>query len=141
MGAYKHILLLIIDFLCSWYEQVYALFPHDLNSDWEEITCRAPQGTKLTALLFLVVIDYVKDNIDDQFKYVDNLSALLKFIVYTTKAMPQFSPDLLAEFKEECSTNSLQINKSSTKIWSAEMRFCLPSSLVSACIVSSSPGI
>ena len=36
--------------------------------------------------------------------------------LYTTKAMSQFSPDILTEFKEECSANTLQINESKTKI-------------------------
>ena len=70
MGTRKHILQLVIDFLCSWYQRVYALFPADLDSDWEEITYGAPQGTKLAALLFPVVITYVINKIDDQFKYM-----------------------------------------------------------------------
>jgi len=56
------------------------------------------------------------DNMDDRFKYVNDLSVLLKFTVYTTQAVPQFSPDILTKFKEECSTNSLQINERKTKI-------------------------
>ena len=56
------------------------------------------------------------DNMDDRLKYVDDPPELLKFTVDTTQAMPQFSHDLLIEFKEECSADSLKINERKTKI-------------------------
>ena len=59
MGARKHILLLVINFLQDRFQFFYSLFPGDTNSEWAELTCSAPQGTKLVGLLFLAVINFV----------------------------------------------------------------------------------
>lgn len=50
--------------------------------------------------------NYVIDNKDDQFKHVNDLPPLFKFIVYKILAIPHFNPDLLAEFEEDSSTHS-----------------------------------
>jgi hypothetical protein len=58
MGARNHILLFVVDFFRHRYQKFYAPFPGDIESEWVEITCGAPQGTKLAAHLFLAVIHY-----------------------------------------------------------------------------------
>ena len=67
---------------------LYALFTRHFNSKWTEIMCRASQGTKLTALLFLAVINYVLVDFDECFEYVNDLSALLKFSWINSKQYP-----------------------------------------------------
>ena len=116
MGARKHILQLVVDFLRHRYQKVYALFPGDIESEWVEITCGAPQGTKLAALLFLAVINYVLSDFDDRFKFVDDLSALLKYHVKDSQAVAQFDPNFFDQFKSQCTANSLQINENKSKV-------------------------
>ena len=65
-------------------------------------------------------------------RHIDDLHAHLKLTVDTIRAISLFSPDLLTEFKEECSTNSLQINESKTKI----VRFNLPNYILFAQLAS-----
>ena len=77
MGAQQHILLLVINFLQARYQCVYSLFPGDTDSEWVELTCGAPQGTKLASLLFLGVIDFILSGYEERFKYVDDLSVLM----------------------------------------------------------------
>ena len=119
MGARKHILLLVVDFLRNRCQCVYALFPSDLNSEWAELTCGAPQGTKLAALLFLAVINYIILEFEDRFKYVDDLSLLLKYLAEKSDVYPQFSSEIRNSFLEACSINDLQLNMNKTKV----MRF------------------
>ena len=92
MGAQKHILLLVINFLQTRYQcvsQVFSsLFPGDTDSEWVELTCGAPQGTNLASLLFLAVINFILPGYEERFKYVDDLSVLLKYIVEKCEAAP-----------------------------------------------------
>ena len=81
MGAHKHILLLVINFLQARNQCVYSLFPGDTDSEWVELTCGAPQGIMLASLLFLAVINFILSGYEERFKYVDDLSVLLKYIV------------------------------------------------------------
>lgn len=116
MGACRHILLLIIDFLRDRLQSVYGLYPGDTDSEWSELTCGAPQGTKLAALLFLAVINFVLADFDERFKFVDDLSTLLKYLIEKSQTVPQFSESFIDNFRDQCSENSLQINETKTKI-------------------------
>jgi len=81
MGTNNVILLLVTNFLQALYQCFYSLFPGDTDSELVELTCRAPQGTKLASLLFLAVINFILSGYEEIFKYVANLSVLLKYIV------------------------------------------------------------
>ena len=83
-----------VDSRFSCHQHVYALFAKDLNSKWAEITCSAPQGTKLVALLFLAVINHILVDFDEHFKYVNDLPTLIKFFMDKLKAIPQFQGEL-----------------------------------------------
>ena len=80
------------------------------------LTCGAPQGTKLATLLFLAVINFVFSEFKDRFKYVDNLSVLLKHLIVNSEAVPQFSGVIMSNFKDQYTINSLQINEGKAKI-------------------------
>ncbi|XP_065584632.1 uncharacterized protein LOC136043664 [Artemia franciscana] len=116
MGAHKHILLLVINFLQARYQCVYRLFLGDTDSKWVELTCRAPQGTKVASLLFLAEINIILSGYEERLKYVDDLSVLLKYIVEKSEVVPQFCNEIINNFKDECTANSRQINEGKTKI-------------------------
>ena len=79
MGAKTQILLLVREFLEGRRQSVYPLFAEYTCSEWSELTCGCPQGTKLAALLFLAVINPILAEFEERFKFVDDLSALLKY--------------------------------------------------------------
>ena len=73
MGAHKHILLLVINFLQARYQCVYMLLPGDTDSEWVELTCGAPQVTNLPIPRFLAVINFILSGYEEKFKYVDDV--------------------------------------------------------------------
>ena len=87
-GWGTYIFLLVINFLQACYQCIYSLFPGDTNSEWVELTCGAPQGNKLASVLFLEVINFILSCYEERFKYVDDLSVLLKYIVEKSEAAP-----------------------------------------------------
>ena len=80
---------MIVDFLKNFHQCVYAFLPGDFNFEWAKIACGATRGTK-QALLFIPVMNYVLVDFDECFKGVDDLSALLKFPMDKSQAIPQF---------------------------------------------------
>ena len=61
------------------------------------------------------MINYVLVDFDERFKYVDDLSALLKFLVDKSQAIPQFQGELKDSFTDQCRNNGLQINVNKQK--------------------------
>ena len=111
LGARKHFLLLVIGKTVS-----SASTSGDTNSEWTELTCGAPQGAKPAAPLFLGIINFVLSDFEVMFKYVDDLSVLLKHLIGSSEAVPRFSAAIMSNFKDQCTINSLQINEGKTKI-------------------------
>ena len=116
MGAGKNLLLLVRDFLRGRRQSVYPLFADVIRSEWTELTCGCPQGTKLAALLFLAVINKILAEFEERFKFVDDLSSLLKYIVENAVAKQQFEPTLFSDFVNQCKSNSLQLNEQKSKV-------------------------
>ena len=98
-------------FFCKTVSSVYSLFPEHANSKWAALTCSAPQRTKLAALLFSAIINFVLSDFWDKFKYVDNLSVLMKYLTENFKAVPQFSDAIMSNSIDRCTINSLQRRK------------------------------
>jgi hypothetical protein len=116
MGAGKNLLLLVRDFLRGRRQSVYPLFADDIHSEWTELTGGCPQGTKQAALLFLAVINKILAEFEERFKFVDDLSSLLKYIVENAVAKKQFEPTLFSDFVNQCKSNSLQLNEQKSKV-------------------------
>ena len=87
----KKTLTLVLDFLSQRMQRVFALYEGDNNSELSSSTCRAPQGTKLEAIVFLTVINFLIADYDDCYKFVDDLSSILKHLVQNSVVAPQFS--------------------------------------------------
>jgi len=77
--------------------------------------CGAPQGTKLAALLFIAVINFVLSEFEDRFKYVDDLSVLLKYLIENSEAVPQFSDVIMSNFKTNAPSTALKSTKEKPK--------------------------
>ena len=116
MGAKTQILLLVTEFLQGRRQSVYPLFVEDTCSEWSELTCGCPQGTKLAALLLLAVINPILAEFEERFKYVDDLSALLKYIVENAVTKQQYDPTFFTDFINQCKSNSLQVNEQKSKV-------------------------
>ena len=116
MGAKTQILLLVREFLQGRRQSVYPLFAEDTCSEWSELTCGCPQGTKLAALLFLAVINPILAEFEERSKFVDDLSALLKYIVENAVTKQQSDPTFFTDFINQCKSNSLQVNEQKSKV-------------------------
>ena len=62
------------------------------------------------------MINFVLFKFEDRFKYADNLSALLKYIIKNFEVLPKFSDAIMRNFKKAHSISSLPINKGNTQI-------------------------
>ena len=91
MEAKKMTLTLLLDFLSLRMQSVFALYEGDSNSQWSSPTCGAPQDTKLAAIVFFSVINSLIADYDDHYKFVGDLSFILKYLVQHTVVTPQFS--------------------------------------------------
>ena len=71
------------EFLQGRRQSFYLLFAEDTFSEWSGLTCGCPgyEGTKLATLLFLAVINPILAEFEGRFKFVNDLSALLKYII------------------------------------------------------------
>ena len=109
MGAKKKTLTLVLDFFRQRMHRVFALYECDTNSKWSSSTCGAPQGTKLAAIVFLPVINFLIADYDDRYKFVDDLSFTLKYLVQNGVVTPQFSSNFFNVFTKECVELNLEI--------------------------------
>ncbi|XP_065583824.1 uncharacterized protein LOC136042814 [Artemia franciscana] len=116
MGAKKRVLSVIMDFLSNRKQRVYALFEGDSDSDWTGITCGAPQGTKLAAIVFIAVINYLLVEYEDHYKFIDDISFLLKYLVENGIVEKEFSDDIFDAFIAECNVSKLIINTNKSKV-------------------------
>ena len=116
MGAKKRVLSVIMDFLSNRKQRVYALFEGDSDSDWTGITCGAPQGTKLAAIVFIAVINYLLVKYEDHYKFIDDISFLLKYLVENGIVKKEFSDDFFDAFIAECNVSKLIINTNKSKV-------------------------
>ena len=96
--------------------RVFSLYESDSNSKWFSSTCGAPQGTKLAAIVFLSVINFLITDYDDHYKFVDDLSFILKYLVQNGVVTPQFSSNFFSVFTKECAELNLEINVNKSKI-------------------------
>ena len=84
---------------------------NDVFSDWEDITCGVPQGTKLGPIIFLAIVNSVARNSDIRAKFVDDLT--LGEIIDTTDTITFTMQDNLDDISDDCvyvkmSTNPLK---------------------------------
>ena len=91
MGAKWRTLGLVLDFLTGQKQKVFALHENDLDSSWSDTSCRAPQCTKLAGIIFLAVINSLLNHHDNHYKFVDDLSIVLAYLVKNTIITKQFS--------------------------------------------------
>ena len=61
----------IVNFLTGTKHRVHY---NDVFSNWEDITCGVPQGTKLGPIIFLVIVNNVVRNSNIRAKFVDDLT-------------------------------------------------------------------
>ena len=116
MGAKKKTLTLVLDFLSQRMHRVFALYEGDSNSEWSSSTCGALQGTKLAAIVFLSVINFLITDYDDRYKFVDDLSFILKYLVQNGVVTPKFSSNFFSVFTKECAELNFEINVNRSKI-------------------------
>ncbi|XP_065582837.1 uncharacterized protein LOC136041954 [Artemia franciscana] len=116
MGAKKRVLSVIMDFLSNRKQRVYALFGGDSDSDWTGITCGVPQGTKLAAIVFIAVINYLLVEYEDHYKFIDDISFLLKYLVENGIVKKEFSDDFFDALIAECNVSKLIINTNKSKV-------------------------
>ena len=95
----KHISLLLIDFLQDRFQCVYSLFlktptPNGLSS---RVVLHKARNL---VLLFLAVINFVFSEFEDKFKYVDDSSVILKYLIENSEAVPQFSDTIMSSFRD-----------------------------------------
>ena len=93
-----------------------SLRENDSDSSWSDISCGAPQGSKLAGIIFLVVINSLLNHHDDRYKFVDDLSIVLAYLVKNTIITKQFSDQLFDQLKTKCSSHDLTINIAKSKI-------------------------
>ena len=74
------------------------------------------KAQNLQCCFFLAVINFVLSDFEDSFKYVDNLSVFQKCLIENFKVFYQSSDAIMSNFKDQFTTNRLQINKGKTKI-------------------------
>ena len=86
MGCRASIMPFVISFLTGRQHRVRYL---DALSDYAEITCGVPQGTKAGGVVFLALVNSLCMEIDRRAKYVDDLS--LAHIISILKEI-NFSP-------------------------------------------------
>ncbi|XP_065562451.1 uncharacterized protein LOC136028533 [Artemia franciscana] len=97
-------------------QRVYALFEGDSDSDWTGKTCGSPQGTKLAAIVFIAVINYLLVEYEDHYKFIDDISFLLKYLVENGIVKKEFSDDFFDAFIAECNVSKLIINTNKSKV-------------------------
>ena len=76
---------------------MFAVFEDDSNSECS-LSCGAPQGTKLVAIVFLSVINFLIADYGDSYKFVDDLSFILKYLVQNGVVTLQFSSNFFQCF-------------------------------------------
>ena len=116
MGAKSDLLRLVADFLSQREQCVFALSEDDSNSAFLPITCGAPQGTKLAGIIFLAVINFILRTFKDRYKFVDDLSFLLKYLLEGQSAILLFDPSLPTVYQNECERASLTLNEQKCKV-------------------------
>ena len=94
---------------------MFALYEGGANSEWSSSTCGPPQGTKLAAIVFLSVINFLIADYYDCYKFVDDLSFILKYLVQNI-VTPQFSSNFFSVFTKECAELNLEINVNKSRI-------------------------
>ena len=84
---------------------------NDVLSDWQDITCGVPQGTKLGPIIFLAIVNGVARNSNVRAKFVDDLT--LGEIIDTTDKISFSMQNDLDKISDDClyvkmSTNPLK---------------------------------
>ena len=116
MRAEKITLTIVLDFLSRRMQCVFVLYEADCNSEWASSNCGAIQGPKLAAIVFVSVINFLIAEYNDNFKFVDDLSFILKNLVKNGVLTPKFSSDFVSVFKKECAELNLKVNRNKSKI-------------------------
>ena len=108
LGCRPSLLPFVISFLSGRRHRVCF---NGVLSDWQDITCGVPQGTKLGPIIFLAIVNHVARNSDIRAKFVDDLT--LGEIINTTDTIAFAMQDNLDKISEDCvyvkmSTNPLK---------------------------------
>ena len=102
MGAKRRTLSLVLDFLTGQKQKAFALRENDSDSSWSDTSVGVPQGTKLAGIIFLAVINSLLNHHDYRYKFVDDLSIVLAYLVENTIITKQFSDQLFDQLKIKC---------------------------------------
>ena len=116
----RQTLSIVLDFLSGRQQKVFALHEEDTDSKWSDITCGAPQGTKLAGITFLAVINYILSEHKDRYKFVDDLSLVLTYLLEGNTPIAQFASDIFDQLNSQCNESNLIINATKSKI----LRLC-----------------
>ena len=71
MGVRRELLPWIGDFLSNRKQQVKM---NGVSSDWRDVTCGVPQGTKIGPIVFLAMVNDVAQGHNDRWKFVDDIT-------------------------------------------------------------------
>jgi len=77
---------------------------------------QCPQGTKLAGITFLAIVNFLLVEHNDNYKFVDDLSLLLSYLLHgniPTKQFLEITFDLLSS---QCSDTKLTNNSAKSKI-------------------------
>ena len=105
LGCRYSILPVVIDFLTGRKHQV--LYGESV-SDYQEITCGVPQGTKLGPIIFLCLVNSIAQNLPTHVKFVDDLA--LAEIVKTSNCITFTMQRSLNTVSAECAEVLVIIN-------------------------------
>ena len=77
---------------------------------------RAPKSDKLAGIIFVPVINSLISYHNDRYKFADDLSMVLVYLVENTILTKKFSDHLFDRLKTECSCHDLTIDVAKSKI-------------------------
>ena len=109
MGAKRRTLGLVLDLLTDRKRKVFALHENDSYSSWSDTSSRVPQDTKLAGIIFLAVINSLFNHHDDRYKFLDDLSIVLSYLVEKIIITKQFSDQFFDQLKTERSVSEQSV--------------------------------
>ena len=121
MGAKQNTLTLMLDFLIRRMQHVFGFYEADFNSEWASSTCGALPSPKLTTIVFVSLINFLISKYNDHYKFVDDLSFILKYLLQNAVVTPKFSSNFVSVFKKECTDLNLEVNRNKSKIVSFKL--------------------
>ena len=95
---------------------MFGFYEADFNSEWASSTCGYLQSPKLATIVFVSLINFLIAKYNDHYKFVDDLSFILKYLLQNAVMTPKFSSNFVSVFKKECADLNLEVNWNKSKI-------------------------